>query len=127
MIKAVSKKELLFSVTKKDLKIDFFSGKGAGGQHRNKHQNCVRMSHPDSGAMATGQKHRERQSNVRDAFLAINKHPKFKLWMTRRVAEIRDEKTLDEKVDELMVPENIKAESKKDGKWQADNLPVTNM
>ena len=33
-------KELLFSVTKKDFSITWFSGTGAGGQYRNKHQNC---------------------------------------------------------------------------------------
>jgi protein subunit release factor A len=44
------KKELLFSVTKKDFNVDYFSGKGAGGQYRNKHQNCVRLKHIESGA-----------------------------------------------------------------------------
>jgi len=58
-------KQLLFSVTKKDLEIEYFSGTGAGGQYRNKHQNCVRLKHPDSGAIVTGQSNRERSSNLR--------------------------------------------------------------
>ena len=61
-------RELLFSVTKKDLKIDYFSGTGGGGQHRNKHQNCVRMHHKDSGASSTGQSSKERKSNLKEAF-----------------------------------------------------------
>lgn len=56
------------SWTKKDFKIDWFSGTGAGGQHRNKHQNCVRITHIESGITVTGQNHRERQRNFDDAF-----------------------------------------------------------
>ena len=36
-------KELLFHAERKDFRIDYFSGTGAGGQYRNKHQNCVRL------------------------------------------------------------------------------------
>ena len=57
-----------FSLTKKDFKIDWFSGTGAGGQHRNKHQNCVRITHIDTGFMETGQNHRERSRNFEEAF-----------------------------------------------------------
>jgi peptide chain release factor 1 len=56
------------SWTKKDFKIDWFSGTGAGGQHRNKHQNCVRITHIESGITTTGQNYRERQRNFDDAF-----------------------------------------------------------
>jgi len=56
------------SWTKKDFKIQWFSGTGAGGQHRNKHQNCVRITHVESGITATGQNYRERQRNFDDAF-----------------------------------------------------------
>ena len=41
-------KKLLFSITKKDFKIDYFSGTGAGGQHRNRHKNCIRLTHIES-------------------------------------------------------------------------------
>jgi protein subunit release factor B len=63
--------ELIFSATKKDFKIDWFSGQGAGGQHRNKHQNCCRITHPVSGLVGIGQNHRSRVSNQRDAFNSV--------------------------------------------------------
>lgn len=61
-------RKLIFSATKKDFKVDWFSGTGAGGQHRNKHQNCCRITHVPSGLTETGQSHRERTRNLRDAF-----------------------------------------------------------
>lgn len=107
----------MFSVTKKDLKIEYFSGKGAGGQHRNKHQNCVRIHHKDSGALVTGQSHRERQANQDEAFKNLVNNTKFKLWHARRVQECQEGKTLEQKVKEMVVPKNLKIEIKENGKW----------
>lgn len=53
---------------KKDFRVDWFSGTGAGGQYRNKHQNCCRIVHIETGLMATGQSNRERPANQREAF-----------------------------------------------------------
>ncbi len=112
------KKELLFSVTKKDLSIQYFSGTGAGGQHRNKHQNCVRMFHADSGARVTGQSNRERIANVRQAFNALTKDPKFIVWHTRKTHEALIGKSIDELVKESMHVDNIRVEEKDEsGKW----------
>ena len=61
-------RELIKSYIKSDFDIDWFSGTGAGGQHRNKHQNCVRITHKDSGITVTGQNHKSRQANFREAF-----------------------------------------------------------
>ena len=58
----------VFSATKKDFNVDWFSGQGAGGQKRNKTQNCCRITHTPSGLVATGQEHRTRPANQRDAF-----------------------------------------------------------
>jgi protein subunit release factor A len=59
-------------LTKKDFRIEWFSGTGAGGQYRNKHQNCCRITHIESGlsAIATD---RERTSNQRKAFQELAK------------------------------------------------------
>jgi len=56
------------TVRREDLKIDWFSGTGAGGQHRNKHQNCCRMTHIPTGIMVTAQEERSRDQNQRVAF-----------------------------------------------------------
>lgn len=48
------------SYTRKDFDIDWFSGTGAGGQHRNKHQNCIRITHRETGIRVQCTKHRER-------------------------------------------------------------------
>jgi len=58
-------------LTRADFRIDWFSGKGAGGQHRNKHQNCCRITHTESGLVATGQNSRSRVDNQREAFQAL--------------------------------------------------------
>lgn len=60
-------------LTKKDFKLEWFSGTGAGGQHRNKHQNCCRITHIATGMMETGQNSRERPANQRDAFTKLAK------------------------------------------------------
>lgn len=55
-------------LTKKDFSLDWFSGQGAGGQHRNKHQNCCRITHIETGLRAQGTEARERPANQRKAF-----------------------------------------------------------
>lgn len=112
------KKELLFSVTKKDFDIHYFSGTGAGGQHRNKHQNCVRLKHRDSGAYSTGQSNKDRKGNIKEAINSLVKTTKFKLWINMRVHEVIEGEKLEDKVKRQMKPENIKVEVKDDkNKW----------
>ena len=55
-------------LTSKDFKIDWFSGSGAGGQHRNKHQNCCRITHVETGLTSVGQSSRSRVTNQEAAF-----------------------------------------------------------
>ena len=114
-------KELLFSITKKDFIIQYFSGTGAGGQYRNRHPNCVRIQHKDSGVTATGQSNRNRQSNLKEAFNNLINHPKFKIWHNQKIKEHLENKTLKEIVEDMMEPENLKIEIKEDGKWVNEN------
>ena len=110
-------RELLFSVTKKDFEINYFSGTGPGGQNRNKVQNCVRLRHPESGASSVGQSSRDRQENLREAFKNLINTYEFKSWHTRKTQEILTGKTIEEKVKESMRSENLKVECREGNKW----------
>lgn len=55
-----------------DFRIEWFSGTGKGGQHRNKHQNCCRLIHIPTGMIQNGMG-RERASNLRHATDEINR------------------------------------------------------
>ncbi len=78
-------------LTKKDFKLEWFSGTGAGGQHRNKHQNCCRITHLESGFVETGQNSRERSTNQRDAFTKLAKRV-IAFYHIALVKEISDER-----------------------------------
>jgi peptide chain release factor 1 len=53
-----------------DLKVEWYSGTGAGGQHRNKHQNSARITHIPSGIVVTAQC-RSRQNSYNEAMAEI--------------------------------------------------------
>lgn len=54
----------------RDFKIEWYSGTGAGGQHRNKHQNSCRITHLQTGVVATSQC-RSRENSLQEAKAAI--------------------------------------------------------
>ena len=108
----------VFKLTKKDFEVTWFSGTGPGGQSRNKNAKCCRIKHIATGIIKTGQSHKERKSNQKEAFEAIAKDPRFLSWVNLRLSEIEKGKTIEEEVDEMMKEENLKIEVKnKEGKW----------
>lgn len=111
------KKELLFSVTKKDLDVQTFRSGGKGGQNQNKVNSGVRIIHKESGAVGECRNHREQIRNKQEALKRLTKNIKFKLWLNRKAIEIIDKKTLEERVQEMMNEENIKMEIQENGKW----------
>lgn len=56
----------------KDFYVEWFSGTGKGGQHRNKHQNSCRYYHLPTGLMESRQG-RSRENNLKDAKDALIK------------------------------------------------------
>lgn len=55
-----------------DFQIEWFSGTGKGGQHRNRHKNSCRVIHTPTG-ITEARQGKERESNKKLAFDAINK------------------------------------------------------
>lgn len=111
-------KELLFSITKKDFEITYFNGTGPGGQHKNKHANCVRLKHIETGIITTGQDQKNQHTNLKNAFIRMTKHPHFKIWLNKKIQENildKDEQekekiVLNEKVNEMMQEKYLKIE-----------------
>lgn len=62
--------EVVTTIRDTDLRIEWYSGTGAGGQHRNKHQNSCRITHIPTGTVATAQC-RSRENSLNEAMTAI--------------------------------------------------------
>jgi len=112
------KKELLFSLTKKDFEMQVFRSGGKGGQHQNKTSSGVRIIHRESGAVGESRRERSQHQNKKIAFRHLVDSAKFKVWQNRKIWEVLQNKTLEQNVDEMMIPENLLVEGKNDkGKW----------
>lgn len=59
-------------VSDSDFSIEWFSGTGKGGQHRNKRKNCCKLIHIPTG-LSEARQGRKRESNLREAKSALLK------------------------------------------------------
>ena len=111
-------RELLFSVTKKDLQVETFRSGGPGGQNQNKRNTGVRIRHPESGAVGESRTYRTQGENKKEALRRLIKHPKWILWHNRRfLEEINQAGDIERRVDEMMQPGNLKIETLVNGVW----------
>jgi peptide chain release factor 1 len=60
------------SIPNYDLKIEWYSGTGAGGQYRNKHQNSCRITHLPTGTVAKSEC-RSRTNSLNEAMAEIQR------------------------------------------------------
>jgi peptide chain release factor 1 len=60
------------TINPRDLKIEWYSGTGAGGQYRNKHQNSCRITHIPTGTIAKSEC-RSRTNSLNEAMAEIQR------------------------------------------------------
>lgn len=114
----IMNRQLLFSITKKDLIVETFKSGKSGGQRRDKVETAVRITHPASGAVGQSQDQRSREQNKKLAFRRMSEHPKFKTWLRIQAgltATVLDD--IEKRVEKSMSEDNLKIEVKKEGKW----------
>lgn len=112
-------RELVLSVTRKDLDIETFRAGGKGGQKQNKTSTGVRIRHRASGAVGESRKHRTQLENKRAAFLQMARSKTFEDWRKLEVARLAGREAADRlAVERAMRPKNLKVEVKdENGRW----------
>ena len=109
-------KELAFSVTRKDLKIDTFSAGGPGGQHQNTSNTAVRITHPASGASGVARDSRSQHQNMKNALRRMTESGKFRVWVNRQL--LGNPEPPEVAVQRQMDPGNLLIMGRESGKWK---------
>jgi protein subunit release factor A len=125
------KKQLLFSITKKDYVVEYYNPGKNGGQNANKIASACRIHHPASGATGDCHEERTQKPNRERAFKRLTESPKFQKWLkietARRMGQLDD---IDQKVEKAL--SEAKIEIRENDKWAVapagyfDNLQEDN-
>ncbi len=112
--KVVMTKKLLFSLTRKDFRVDTFRAGGPGGQKQNKTSSGVRITHMESGAVGESREERSQAQNKKKAFLRLVESPVFKTWHKLKTAQMllseAEKREIEKRIDVWMCDENLKVE-----------------
>lgn len=104
-------KKLLFSLTKKDFRVDTYRCSGPGGQHRNKTSSGVRITHIASGVAVECCEERSQHTNKKKAFNRLANDPKFRNWLRMQAAAVEQGyRDVEHKVSRMMDEKNLKIE-----------------
>jgi protein subunit release factor A len=112
-------KQRLFSVSIHDCRVEAIASTGgAGGQNKNRRHTAIRITHPPSGAVGFSADERDQHRNKVEAFKRLANSKMFQVWVKRTATELITGKSIEQRVDEEMAPENIKVEVRgEDGRW----------
>ena len=113
---AKGNRELVFSVTGKDLKIDTFSAGGPGGQHQNTSNTAVRITHIPSGAAGEARDSRSQHQNMRAALKRMTETGTFRAWVNREL--LGHPLPAEEQVKRDMHPSNLLVMTRENGTWK---------
>lgn len=111
------KPELLFSVSIKDCKVDTYCGSGPGGQHRNRSQTAIRVTHPPSGAVGTCSELKSQLSNKQQAFKRMVETSEFKRWQRLEVARRSGQPSIDQQVRAELQASKLRVDVQDGNRW----------
>lgn len=116
-------RKLVLSITLADCDVQTFRCGGAGGQHRDKTSNGVRIVHRESGAVGQATDDRSQTRNKRAAFIRMTETQTFKVWLRRKLGhDALDEAELNRRVNQRvesdLADDNVLVEVFVDGRWQ---------
>ena len=88
----MSSRKLIFSARRKDFRVDRFKSGGKGGQHQNKTDSGVRITHMETGLGAESRSSRSQHQNKKAAFRKlVDKLTKYVLALEKKEMEISTE------------------------------------
>jgi protein subunit release factor A len=113
-------RDILFSVTGKDCRWDYYRGSGKGGQKRNKTSSAVRCTHVASGAVGQSDDTRSQHKNKATAFRRMSQTDHFKAWHVLESARLTGTLAqVEEYLDKTMRDHNLVTEGKNErGLWE---------
>lgn len=113
------KRERVNLIPRKEFEVSYYCGSGAGGQARNKVASAVMIRHPLSGAIGRCSEHRSQEENKQEAFKRLLETPKMKLYINRKLFELRERETFEAQVEREVQSANVKFEIKNAlGQWE---------
>ena len=98
----MAERELLFSVTRKDLIETHIRGTGNGGQARNKTSSGVRLVHSASGAVGESTASRSQEENRVEAWKKLRQTPEFQRWMRDMIDATMQRDTVHQKLVKML-------------------------
>lgn len=108
-------RELLFSLTKKDFRIDTFRSGGKGGQHQNTSDSGVRITHIESGAVGESRTERSQSQNKKYAFKRLVVSDTFQAWhkikSSQMMGIMKTREQIEKEVDDWMKEDCLKIET----------------
>src|SRR5574343_296886 len=98
-------RELPFSVTIKDCEVQSMCAGGKGGQHQNKTESAIRITHRPSGAVGVARDNKSQHANKKAAWKRMCETKDFKRWVRIQAARCMGEKSIEQRVEEALQPE----------------------
>ena len=103
--------------SRKDFDVSYFVGPGHGGQNKQKCHTGVHIIHRETGAFGRASDSRSQEQNKKAAFERLREHPRMKVWLNKKLFELREQETIEDAILRTMTAANLRYEVKVDGKW----------